>query len=79
MTRRLDDPRVYILSDDEVLAAQSDIGDAWQHAWQDEHGRRLLPFRVPPEGVETMSAHDALAYKNGVDAQRTPPPQQDGA
>lgn len=54
--------RVYILSSDENLAAMSCYGPEWPRMWADPEGRRLLPFRDPPEGYETMTAAQAIAY-----------------
>lgn len=54
--------RVYILSSDETLAEMSAYGPGWQSMWTDPEGRRLLPFRDPPEGHETMTTAEAIAH-----------------
>ena len=55
--------RVYVLSDSPALAAASDYGPGWEHAWTDPEGRRLLPFRTPPDGLPILTLAEARTYQ----------------
>jgi len=63
--------RVYVLSADPELAAQSELGAGWHGAWVDEAGRMLLPFRTAPDGLPTLTHEEALEYKAAHTAELT--------
>lgn len=54
--------RVYILSASDELAALSDYGPGWERMWVDTEGKRLLPFRHPPDGYDVLTLEEARAY-----------------